>query len=427
MAGALFSDAVISFFVNTAAAEQSLTSFTRKFSTGVGQLKSLVAGFVGYQGLRGAYNSLTQLVDVADRWHIPVEQVGEYANLFAQFGGNIDEATQSIETFQNMSKQLALHSSGPLKELSDRLGKNLFNKDYMAILRDLRDVYPRLTNNAKAEVQDLIGANAALRAMLESSNETWKNANANASKMGTISKENAQSIRDMRVALAELKTTLVMVAIPFLEALRPVLEVVRDIAQWFNKLPEQVKKGLAWGTMAVVAVKAITSIIGAVTALNAALKTTTILSELASGGTTLAAGAAALALYAGYKVSQKYDSDNPEYAFGGWDDTIKATTGKQTKNRFSWLLGNGALSKSADVTTDAIQLLTTKQTEFIRGLFGKGDKSTDAQKTTNTTTTDNRTYNLTFNGIQNPQDFVNAFQSVAWNGVGPTRGWNNGS
>ena len=46
MAGALFSDAVISFFVNTAAAEQSLTSFTRKFSTGVGQLKSLVAGFV---------------------------------------------------------------------------------------------------------------------------------------------------------------------------------------------------------------------------------------------------------------------------------------------------------------------------------------------------------------------------------------------
>lgn len=248
MAGQLFSKATINFAVNTQNALQQITGFQRNFSTSIGQMKSALLGFVGYQGIKGAYNTLTQLVDTADKWNIPVEKVSQFANLFTEFGGATDEAVASLEKFQQMANQLKFHSSGPLKELSAVLRTNLNNKDYMGLIQALRSQWGKLNSDAQAEVQNMLGLDsAAMRRMLSSSNAEFAKAIENAKRFNVVTENDAKSIREMRKALAEVKQTLTMTAIPVLEAFKPILNVIRDIAMAFNDLDKGTQKSIVYG------------------------------------------------------------------------------------------------------------------------------------------------------------------------------------
>ena len=46
MAGTLFSDAVIQFFVNTQQAESTLDAFSRKFDQGISRMRNMVLGLL---------------------------------------------------------------------------------------------------------------------------------------------------------------------------------------------------------------------------------------------------------------------------------------------------------------------------------------------------------------------------------------------
>lgn len=248
MAGQLFSKATINFAVNTQNALQQITGFQRNFSTSIGQMKSALLGFVGYQGVKGAYNSLTTLIDTADKWSLPVEKVSQFANLFTEFGGSTDEAVASLEKFQQMANQLKFHSSGPLKELSAVLRTNLNNKDYMGLIQALRSQWGKLNADAQAEVQNMLGLDsAAMRRMLSSSNAEFAKAIENAKRFNVVTEDDAKSIREMRKALAEVKQTLTMTAIPILEAFKPILNVIRDVAMAFNDLDKSTQKSIIYG------------------------------------------------------------------------------------------------------------------------------------------------------------------------------------
>ena len=97
MAGTLFSDAVIQFFVNTKQAESTLDAFSRKFDQGISRMRNMVLGFIGVKGLYGYYQTLEKVVDTADRWSLPVEKVSQFTNAFSQFGGTAEEAADSID------------------------------------------------------------------------------------------------------------------------------------------------------------------------------------------------------------------------------------------------------------------------------------------------------------------------------------------
>ena len=288
MAGTLFSKAMIEFGLNTQNALQQLTSFQQRFANGIGQMKSLLVGFVGFQGLRGAYNTLTDLVDVANKWDLPVEKVSQFTNLFTQFGGSAEEATASLDKFQEMANQLRFHSSGPLKELSAILRTNLSNKDYMGVIQAIRSQWGQLNASARAEVQRMLGVSSdAMRRMLASSDQEFAAALKNSEKFGKLTAQNAEKLFEMRKSLAETKQAMTMAMAPVLEALLPIVNALRDMAMWFNGLSDSSKQFVAWS---VIIVPTALKVAGSIMKIVGALK---LLKGLGAVGTaTKAAGAA---------------------------------------------------------------------------------------------------------------------------------------
>ena len=289
MAGTLFSKAMIEFVLNTQNALQQLTSFQQRFANGIGQMKSLLVGFVGFQGLRGAYNTLTDLVDVANKWDLPVEKVSQFTNLFTQFGGSAEEAVASLDKFQEMANQLRFHSSGPLKELSAILRTNLSNKDYMGVIQAIRSQWGQLNASARAEVQRMLGVSSdAMRRMLASSDQEFAAALKNSEKFGKLTAQSAEKLFEMRKSLAETKQAMTIAMAPVLEALLPIVNALRDMAMWFNGLSDSSKQFVAWS---VIIVPTALKVAGSIMKIVGAFK---LLKGLGAVGTaTKAAGAAA--------------------------------------------------------------------------------------------------------------------------------------
>lgn len=248
MAGQLFSRATINFAVNTQNALQQITGFQRNFSNSMGQMKTALMGFIGYQGIKGAYNSITNLVDTAEKLNVPVEKMSQWANLFAVFGGSTEEATASLEKFDKLSRDLKFHSSGPLRELSAVLRTNLNNKNFDGLIGAFRSQWGHLTDDAKREVLDMLGADApALRRIIGASNAELSKAREEAARMHQTTKEEADSILQMEKNFAVLKKTLTDAAIPVLQALQPLVEVLRNIAMAFNDLDNATQKSIVYG------------------------------------------------------------------------------------------------------------------------------------------------------------------------------------
>lgn len=256
MAGTVNSAGTISIFVNVAQALANLDKFQKSFDNGISRMRNMVFGFIGAKGLKGYYDSLLSIVDLADRWHLPVEKVSAWTNLFAQFGGSAEDAGASLEKLQSMANDLKFHSSGPLRELSAILNTNLQNKDFMGAVRALRAGMKNLNADAKTEVMRMLGFDsAAMQRLMEASDEEFAAALKSAQEFGVMSKEDAQSLRDMQKILADIKQTLLGLAIPFVRAIKPILEIVRDIARWFGKLPDDVKDLIAQLVIAGTALK----------------------------------------------------------------------------------------------------------------------------------------------------------------------------
>lgn len=453
MAGTLFSKAVISFDVNTAAALQQLDNFKQRFSSGIGQLKGLIAGFVGFQGLRGAYQGLLDIVDVANKWNIPVEKVSQFANLFTQFGGSADEATTALENFQNMANQLRFHSSGPLKELSAVLRTNLANKDYMGLISALRSQWGGLSDNARAEVQDMLGVDGdAMRRILAADDAEFADALTKAEKLGKITADNAVALHQMRVAAAEAKQALMMAVVPILEALKPLFNVVRDISVWFGTLDPRLRKTIGVLVLGLPVLKTLLGLLG-VGGLKGALLG---VKGALAGITGLLAGALLIdtvpALISGIRdaidgskdlqqilddMSKKSWVINVAVEWGGkigeWLGNL-IHRGQQNMSVVHFLAGGDAdrahvagwLERNVDkkdmpMYTAVRDKYNAEMWRMRENLINSG--ALPRAQSPVPGASDNRVYNLTFNGIQNPNDFIAAFQQVATNNMSPIQGY----
>ena len=157
MAGTVNSTGTISIFVNVAQALANLDKFQKSFDNGISRMRNMVIGFIGARGLKGYYDSLMSIIDLADRWHLPVEKVSAWTNLFSRFGGGTEEAVSSLERLQSLANDLKFSSNGAFRELSAILNTNLQNKDYMGAVKALREGMKGLSNDAKTEVMRRLG------------------------------------------------------------------------------------------------------------------------------------------------------------------------------------------------------------------------------------------------------------------------------
>lgn len=246
MAGTVGSTGTISIFVNVAQALANMNKFQKSFDNGISRMRNMVGAFIGARGLKGYYDSLMSIIDLADRWHLPVEKVSAWTNLFSQFGGGTEEALSSFERLQSLANDLKFSSKGAFRELSAILNTNLQNKDYIGAVKALREGMKGLSNDAKTEVVRRLGFDsAAIQRMLEASDEEFAEVLKSAQEFGVLNEESAQSLRDMRQTIADIKQILLDIAIPFVKAIQPVLKVARDVLKWFGDLSPDIKEVIA--------------------------------------------------------------------------------------------------------------------------------------------------------------------------------------
>ena len=199
MAGASFSKATIQILLNAQNALKDLKNFQNNFTSGMGQMKTALAGFVGYKGLQGAYDSVKQLTDLSDKWEIPTEKMSRFRNVIIAMGGDMQEALTSFETLKQAAQQWQFSSNGPLRDLSAKIRANLFKKDPEAVLATLREHWPQLPLEARNNALDTLGTNSVgMRNLLNATDAEYAAAQQKASRMPVVTEQDAQAARDIK-------------------------------------------------------------------------------------------------------------------------------------------------------------------------------------------------------------------------------------
>lgn len=303
----LFSDAVINFFVNSKDAENSLGGLEKKFNQTVnsiqngliGKLGGITAGVLGIKSITQVYDETLKLVNLSERWNLPVEKVSQFANAFAQFGGDADSAIGIIETLQQAANSLRFESSGPLKDLSAIMGTNLFNKDYLGAIKALRSEFRTLNKNAQVKVTDMLGGDITLQRMLKASDEEFAAILEKSQKFGTISEKTASSMRKLDRSLATIKQAFKAISGASLERLVPVFDKLSGFMENLALSSDDVKVGIL-------------GILGAVTLLGPALSVLKVLLGGLFNPFNLGVGLAIAGVYLLYqnwdKVTQAFNN-----------------------------------------------------------------------------------------------------------------------
>lgn len=303
----LFSDAVINFFVNSKDAENSLGGLEKKFNQTVnsiqngliGKLGGITAGVLGIKSITQVYDETLKLVNLSERWNLPVEKVSQFANAFAQFGGDADSAIGMIETLQQAANSLRFESSGPLKDLSAIMGTNLFNKDYLGAITALRSEFRTLNENAQVKVTDMLGGDITLQRILKASDEEFAAILEKSQKFGTISEKTASSMRKLDRSLATIKQAFKAISGASLERLVPVFDKLSGFMENLALSSDDVKVGIL-------------GILGAVTLLGPALSVLKVLLGGLFNPFNLGVGLAIAGVYLLYqnwdKVTQAFNN-----------------------------------------------------------------------------------------------------------------------
>ena len=449
MAGTVGSTGTISIFVNVAQALANLDKFQKSFDNGISRMRNMVVGFIGARGLKGYYDSLMSIIDLADRWHLPVEKVSAWINLFSQFGGSTEEALSSFERLQSLANDLKFSSNGAFRELSAILNTNLQKKDYMGAVKALREGMKGLSNDAKTEVMRRLGFDsAAIQRMLEASDEEFAEALKSAQEFGVLNEESAQSLRDMCQTIADIKQILLDIAIPFVKAIQPVLKAARDVLKWFGDLSPDIKEFIAQLIVAFTILKQLFSS----RVFLASLGTIGLFVDVANGiyegikkareeGATLEnildtmashSYALNISLKIGYKLGE-WLSDlivNVKQAIAAHELWISPHFGPIFGERSQQLLhvqrwlAEHQNSNNYERTLKNYQIAQSQYNAELRRrgreLYGKPDW---VEKQSPITNNDNRSMTFNIYGVDGASDLENRLRTIINNNVSPVTGW----
>lgn len=267
----MFSDAVINFYLNTKDALGQLGKLQDGFAKTADKIQNnfitklggLALGAAGIKGLTGVYDEAVKIQNLAESWNLPVEKVSQFANAFTMLGGSTDEAMSSIDKLQNLSNQLKFDSSGALRDLSARLGTNLFNKDFKGAINSIRGTFKGLNADTRKKVLDMLGTdNLPMLRMLKMSDEEYAKLNQDAAEYGIVTQKSAQAIRNIELAFGRVKTAIKGVFIGNLEKLVPLFDKINEKLTAFSNLAPETKEKIVGIVSALVGIAPALKLIG---------------------------------------------------------------------------------------------------------------------------------------------------------------------
>lgn len=475
----MWSDAIISFFINTKESETALDKLQKKFDQTVGAISGAIVGGLGLKSISDFYDETVKLINLSERWNLPVEQVSQFANAFALFGGDAEGAIAAIEKFQQMANSLNLRSSGPLRELSAVIGTNLQRKDYLGVIEAIRSQYQKLSNspngrNAQVEIMNMLGVDdIAMQRLLKASNKEWVEILEKARKFGVVNEKSAAAIKKFDQTLKTIRQAFKAIAGAGIEKIIPVFE---KLSVWLEKIAL-----LSGDTKA-----KILAILGVFTLLGPAIKLIGLIFSTFFSPLTLGIAAVAGAIYLLYKnwdkvtqafnnflaerprlqeffniigagfrgignavkwLSDNFDSWFPKLSksieltfklFKWFSQVLEKITG------FVWDIGNAIGDVAFGLTSNSYdykgayekmkrgELQPTakrgiaSQPHFIpRGepeAVARSYQSSQITNNANRTVTDNRSFVVNNYGVQRAEDTITPIRSIAYNTMTPVKG-----
>jgi hypothetical protein len=475
----MWSDAIISFFINTKESETALDKLQKKFDQTVGAISGAIVGGLGLKSISDFYDETVKLINLSERWNLPVEQVSQFANAFALFGGDAEGAIAAIEKFQQMANSLNLRSSGPLRELSAVIGTNLQRKDYLGVIEAIRSQYQKLSNspngrNAQVEIMNMLGVDdIAMQRLLKASNKEWVEILEKARKFGVVNEKSAAAIKKFDQTLKTIRQAFKAIAGAGIEKIIPVFE---KLSVWLEKIAL-----LSDDTKA-----KILAILGVFTLLGPAIKLIGLIFSTFFSPLTLGIAAVAGAIYLLYKnwdkvtqafnnflaerprlqeffniigagfrgignavkwLSDNFDSWFPKLSksieltfklFKWFSQVLEKITG------FVWDIGNAIGDVAFGLTSNSYdykgayekmkrgELQPTakrgiaSQPHFIpRGepeAVARSYQSSQITNNANRTVTDNRSFVVNNYGVQRAEDTITPIRSIAYNTMTPVKG-----
>ena len=254
---ALFSDAVMNFYINSQQAQKDLKKigdgFTQTFegvkktvASAFGVVSQLSKG-LGLSILKEGYGNMKQIAEMSEKWKIDPAKISTFANQLSAFGGKSSDAVGDLEKLQNAINNLDKAEGGPLKELAARLKINIKNmdgsmKDAPTMMEDLRRAMKALNKDAQVKVAQDLGFNQATLNYLRASDDQMKEVNEKTKNHGKLTKEGADSLLKFEKSVTNLKQAFTSMMAEILAAFQPVIEGLTEVMNWFAGMSKGTKQ-----------------------------------------------------------------------------------------------------------------------------------------------------------------------------------------
>lgn len=207
-------DVGVRFLLETRQALQGMAHLKHNIDSVVRDIsRSVQSKLLGGAGLYGAYkffknaaDEILHVGDVANRFRLPIEEVGTFTTAIKRLGGQTSDATNLIEQFQADIAQLRTEGKGRLLDFAPKLGLNLGAiRNYQDMLKELRRTYQLLKPQGKTMLEQAFGfTSPATLELLRMTNQEFDAYLAKSKELNNINQDTYNTMYRGRMLLSNL-------------------------------------------------------------------------------------------------------------------------------------------------------------------------------------------------------------------------------
>lgn len=435
-------NAVINFLFNSEGAFKALNDFKSKLGQTVDAISKNTLTKFGALGsaigsvasIKNFYDETVKLSQLSETFRLPIDQVSKFANTLALFGGDSDQAVSDLQSLEQAITDLWTTASGPLKNVGSQIGLTLSRSDTsLDVIDKIRAKFKGLKDEAQIKVAQELGlASPASLRLLRASNEEYAEMRKRASAMGVINPEQQKKVLLLQRSIATLRQSFVALGGSLIGIAAPAIDKITQAMEWLSKQSDTVRLlvlglPIAFGALGVVLpiIKLITG--GFLTLTGVITKLFALMIANPVGAVIAAIAAGAFLIIANWEQVKSYLStvwqwieEKAEWLgnvfakiFNGFVDWIKGIfekipfIGKALKDEIN--------SVDSDVELKAGLRMGMNPMPVNQTMFPRSENIINNNQSQSRI---NQTYNVTFNGVQNPGEIENRFSNFVHQNAG---------
>lgn len=242
-------DVSVKFLLETRQALQAMTHLKHNIDSAMGNIsRSIQNKLVGGAGLYGAFKFFKNAVDevlhvgdVANRFRLPIEEVGTFTTAIKRLGGETSDATNLIEQFQMDIAQLRTEGKGRLLDFAPRLGLNLGAiRNYQDMLRELRRTYQMLRPQGKTMLEQAFGfTSPATLALLRMTNDEFDAYLAKSKELNNINQDTYNLMYKGRMLLSDLGDSVTRAGMSVVNNFSEEIEKAEGLLKKFSEMDKK--------------------------------------------------------------------------------------------------------------------------------------------------------------------------------------------